>query len=516
MKKRPNVFCVLVDGNRAKPGKDMHSRLKAFDILGKEGISFNEVITSASSTLMSFAGIITGRFSYELFPCFYDFNNHQFNEDNYFRRFKKAGYNVQSQVFYNTNRLYFQDEINARRIKDKTKWFNHDEMFEEFKLLVNNNRDKKKPNFIFCHVGFYENGDKLVSNIVNFLKSKNLYEDSIFILCSDHGFIDYGKFKFIGWLLHPKVHSLYVNEDTLKTNLAIHLPKSISNIKHKVINSPICVIDIFETVLDYLSINRDIKIGSIPKRAVSFKDLIEKDNKKIIENANNRLIRSDTRYLLQNYNQTSIRNKFYKMIHGKKRTNFFKLKNGKEIHIKKLLPSEKEQYEKFKNFLRKVEKESRNNIMKGVNYLYKRSKLSKIKNKKIGIFNFSNKILIQYLKNRLSKDNKVSVLNAKKIKNRDKDIDSVVFVVNNSDFFHYISILEFCRKKRIKVLLLDLGLNEIKYNKYAFWNDIYNQVFIVNKTYNFIPKMALLMVLAGIKIESWISLRNNKNCYFQV
>ncbi|MBN1645244.1 sulfatase-like hydrolase/transferase [Candidatus Woesearchaeota archaeon] len=516
MKKQPNVFCVLVDGNRAKPGKDMHSRLKAFDTLGKENISFKEVITSASSTLMSFAGIITGRFAYGLFPCFFDFSNHRFKEDNYFRRFKKAGYNVQSQVFYNTNRLYFQDEINARQIKDRTKWFNHDEMFEEFKFLVNNNWDKKKPNFIFCHAGFYENGDKLVSDIVNFLKDKRLYDDSIFILSSDHGYIDYGKFHYLGWLLHPKVHSLYVDEDTLKTNLVIHLPKSISNIKHKVINNPVCVIDIFETVLDYLNINRNIKIGNIPKRAISFKDLIEKNDQKIIKKANNRLIRSDTRYLLQNYNQTSIRNKFYKLIRGEKRTNFYKLKKGKEIHIKHPSLYEKKQYKKFKNFLRKVEKESRGHIITGIDYLYKRSKLSKLKNNKIGIYNFSNKILIRYLKDKLSKNNKVRVLCAKKIKNKHQDFDFILFVVNNSDFFHYISILEFCKKKGIKTLLFNLGLNEIKYGKYAFWNDIYNQVFVMNKTHSFILKMALLAILTGIKIESWISLRSNKNCYLPV
>jgi hypothetical protein len=110
----------------------------------------------------------------------------------------------------------------------------------------------------------------------------------------------------------------------------------------------------------------------------------------------------------------------------------------------------------------------------------------------------------------------VNVLSAKKIKNNHKDFDFILFIVNNSDFFHYINILEFCRKKGIKTLVLDLGLNETKYNRYAFWNDIHNQVFVINKNHGFISKIALLTVLSGIKIESWLNLRNNKNCYFKV
>lgn len=513
-KKKPNVFCVLVDGNRTKPGKDMHSRLNAFDQLGQKYIGFNEVITSASSTLMSFAGIITGSFAYDLFPCFFSFTKYEFKEDNYFRKFKEAGYNVQSTVFYDVTRIHFLKEINAFQESKNNRFLGHEEMLRDFKFLVENKWDQNKPNFIFCHAGFYENGDWLVSEILQFLKNKSLFEDSIFILCSDHGYIDYGRFHYLGWLLHPKVHSLYVDEDTLRTNLAIHLPESVSKVEHKIINSPVCVIDIFETVLDYLGIDRNIKIDGLKKRAVSFKPLIETDSLEEIKKADNRLIRSDTRYLFQNYNQTSIRNRYYKLISNCKKSRFFRLNNGQECLIKRPSNVEKDKLSEFKSALAKYELEARPHIFQMTDLLYSSSSLNSINNKHIGIYNFANKTLLKYLRDKLSKNNQVEIVDLQKIKRDYLKYDFIICIINNSDFFHYIRFLDFVNKKGIAHILLNLGFEEQKFNKYLFWNDLYNQAFVINKRLNFFLKLAILFVLSFIKIQSWFNLKNNPDNYY--
>jgi hypothetical protein len=388
-------------------------------------------------------------------------------------------------------------------------------MLKHFKYLVNNKWSKSKPNFIFFHAGPFEESDKLVSDLLNFLKEKKLYEDSIFILCSDHGYISYGKFHYLGWLLHPKVHSLYVDEDTIRTNLVMHLPKSVSKIKHKVITSPICVIDIFETVLDYVGVNSDLKIGNTTKKARSFKELIEKQDSKVVKKWDERLIRTDTRYFLQNYNSASIRNKFYKLVVQYKKNTFYRLKKEKEIKIKCWSEKDKKEFKRFKEFYMRTNKGSLNYLVKNIDKLYKQSKLSNLKNNKLGIYYFGNNFLTEYLTKNLSKQNNhVKTVSLKEIKRNPNKFDKIICIINNSDFFHYISFIEYCKKRNISLLILNLGFVEQEYSKFAFWKDICNQVFVINERYGLLPKMVLMTVLFLIKVQSWFKLKYTSINYY--
>ena len=72
---RPNIFWIITDTTREKAGNDTHSKLKIYEKIEKDGaIVFENVYTTAPSSTMSLASIVTGRFAYELYYNKYFFS----------------------------------------------------------------------------------------------------------------------------------------------------------------------------------------------------------------------------------------------------------------------------------------------------------------------------------------------------------------------------------------------------------------------------------------------------------
>jgi len=302
--KDPNIFWILTDGTRHKRGKDRYGRLPVYYEFDKESITFRKTITSAPSTLMSLSSIMTGRFAAELYPHFKYINNLGLIYPNYIDVLKKAGYVVNSSIYNNSSgRRIFKDVLGSCvDVFPRETLSNGNDTYLEFEYLMKNRFKKDKPNLIYLHFGWFEDNDAAIRKIFAYLKKENLFDDSIIITSSDHGYVDYGRFHHLGWALQPRTHSYYVDEDSYRANLNIKIPKSLTRIKSKYIDVPVCLIDLFETLFDYLGLNYDCE----NRKSRSLKPLIETNDEKVKEEFRRRILRVDNRYSMQNYRKTMV------------------------------------------------------------------------------------------------------------------------------------------------------------------------------------------------------------------
>ena len=298
---RPNIFWILTDGTRNKPGKDKYGRFEVYYQFDKESIRFNTAISSGSATLMSMISILTGRFTSELYPDFTYLLEKGLVYPTYVDVLEKEGYNINSTIYdIGAGRTLFK--LLNSHIGIKSGLATTKESFEEFMYIMNNKFDKEKSNFVFIHTGSNSDTDHYVKKILEYLKEQKLYDDSFVILSSDHGYVDYGRFHYLGWALQPRTHSFYVDENTSQANLNIKLPSSLSEVKGKEVEVHVGLFDMFETIFDYLN----IKYSCENKKAESLKLLIEMSNEKTINHFNERILRTDSRFSIQNHRKTRI------------------------------------------------------------------------------------------------------------------------------------------------------------------------------------------------------------------
>ena len=95
---KPNVLLVVIDSLRADKffGTEKTSYTPNFDEMIKNGIYFEQAISSADATLLSWAGIFTGRHPFKTGIRSSRFKKLNKNTTTYFDILKKSGYNFYS------------------------------------------------------------------------------------------------------------------------------------------------------------------------------------------------------------------------------------------------------------------------------------------------------------------------------------------------------------------------------------------------------------------------------------
>lgn len=489
---RPNIFWILTDGTRNKPGRDKFGRYKTLYEFDKDSVRFSTAVSSASATLMSIISILTGRFTSELYPDFLYLHEKGLCYPNYIDILKKAGYAINSTIYVTGAGKTLFKELNVYH-GAKEELMTSKETFEEFKYIMEHKFDESSPNFVFAHFGTYDDVDKYVRKTLDYIKKQKLYENSIIILSSDHGYVDYGRFHYFGWALQPRTHSFYVDENTSHANLNMRIPSPLSEIRGKEVNVHIDLFDMFETIFDYLG----IKYECDNKKAESLKPLIESDDKKIIDRFNRRILRTESRFQIQNHRKSRI------IGNGK----VFVVSN--EENIKKMPTG-------FKEFYARTEKEAKNTVFKMIEEAYQKSDISKTKNQKIAIYNYNYKEFIDYLYRRLKANNNiVSVLDLKGIKNDYKKYDMIIAIVNNSEFYMFNRLCAFCKRKNVNFKLLNSMFKEIEYKRYSYLKGALNDPAIKTSKYGFFVNCLLFVMLLLVKFYE-LRLLNKKRNYHPI
>lgn len=488
---KPNIFWILSDGTRNKPGKDRYRKIESFQEFEKEAVYFENAITSAPSTLMSISSTLTGRFGYELYPVYKFIKKEGLIYKTYIDVLKKNGYKINASVFQNeAGRRIFKDLLNTTYNDFPEELKNAEGSYKEFIHIMNKKFDKKSPNLVFIHIGYWDRKEPVVKKIFNYLKENNHWENSIIITSSDHGYVDYGTFHPLGWAIKPRTHSYYLDKDSYNAVLSLKLPKSLTKIKQKTIKEPVALLDLYETIFDYIGLNFDTKF----KRAHSLKPRIEDDKDK--EFLMKRVLRVDARYCMQNYRETRLINGF----------KTFLIKPGQESRLPK----------NFREAYQKINKETLGECQGLIKRRFDESELSKIKNKRIIIYNFNQREITEIVYEKLKDNNEVAILDLKNIKQHYKKVDLVLAFVDNSYFYKINGLHKLCKLKKITLKIYDNYFDPLPYKKYKIFEVTKNDSGLKKTNYNSIMKFGLFMILVGLNIYEAVILGFMKYKYHPI
>ena len=491
--KLPHIFWILTDGTRYKKGEDKYGRPPVYYEFDKESIYFKKVITTAPSTLMSVSSMLTGRFSAELYPHFKYINKLGLVYPNYIQELKKKGYAVNSSIFCSgAGRLLFKDLLGSTGKESPADVKSGMDGWTEFEKIMKEKFDWNKPNIVFIHLGWFWDNNEAVIEIFDYLKKNDLWNESFVITCSDHGYVDYGKFKYLGWALQPRTHSLYLDENSYRANLNIKTPKSFSRIKQKDIGTPVNLVDIWETIFDYLG----LKYNCENKKALSLRGLIEKEDPELKNQFKKRITRVDNRYAFQNYRATRLIND----------SETYLITSSEEVDK---LP------DNFKIAYKQMEKEELQTSLELVDKKYVKSELSKLKGKRIAIYYYNHKEFISHIYNNLKKKNVVSILDLKSIKSDYRYYDVMIAFVDNPYFEMYHSLVKFCRNKNIDLELYDNYFDKVEYSRYRYMKETYNDPGMKSDHHK-IVKFGLYFILLYLKLEETRQLKYIKDNYHPV
>lgn len=231
-----------------------------------------------------------------------------------------------------------------------------------------------------------------INKIISFLKENKFWEDSVFILNSDHGYYDKNLYKKTKLLHFDDIH-----QSSMQPALFMKLPKSITKSNPKVFIERVYLLDLMETILDYLNFKPTHK-----RESISFKNLIENN----IDVNVNRKIRGNCYLMFQSIKKTMIIQDRWKLLNDNGR---FSLYDLKEDPLEKKDISQKHPgiYNDLHRFYLQSEIEAYNYFKTILSNLYQRSTLVSLKSEKILIPNQFPPQLVRFLREYLKKNNQI-------------------------------------------------------------------------------------------------------------
>ena len=314
-----NVILFIVDSVRyySTGGKDDRDKLSMMDRFAEESIYFPLTVTSAPSSVMSLSTMLTSLPSYYIARNYDDFryDNDQFISLHNILR--DNGYDTRSlfnarelrflfgDVIKHVDKKYWPKGINNNQVN----WSNSvmNEILEKFL----DSETFKRPLFFIAwyNVRLDPNTSLLIEEGINILKRNNVWDNSIFLLASDHGYMDpnrgYTPEKLEKMGLS---HDLLLTDDNIRIPFYLRYPGS----PVKKIEQPVSTLDFLPTILSLL----DIKAPQTKTYQMKGKDLTSliNGNSNSIEEFTSRKVRCDARFFAQADRATAIRGANYKYI----------------------------------------------------------------------------------------------------------------------------------------------------------------------------------------------------------
>ncbi len=323
-----NVIWLLVDSVRTyRSGLDDRDRIDLMDKMAGETIEFKRVVSSAPSSVMSVSAMMTGMPSYQVAR---DYENFVFDPQSFSsvpRVLEDNGYGALGLVFYRGGRERFSTLFNQvdrrfwpKKLRRSTaRYWTNDEVNSVLQNLLAGGL--QEPFFLFVHYNIRKDPgtSAKVEKVVNYFKNSGVYDRSIFILCSDHGYPDPSRGLGPMWFKDRGLsHDLIMSNDNLLIPLLMHYPGA----KPCTISTTVSSLDIAPTILDLLQIEPDLKLKS-QMEGCSLTPLIEGNVASC--DFESRFIRSDNRFTLQ-VGQTTVfirGTKKYVFHHDTKQESFF-------------------------------------------------------------------------------------------------------------------------------------------------------------------------------------------------
>ena len=318
---RYNLIWIFVDGVRRyasspealKKGDD-RGRLSAMDDFAAESVEFSNVVTSAPSTFQSLSAMATGMHSYHVNRNFADFIFDRSAFPSIGQTLREVGYHDYAFLMHKSSREILQSlfPMIPRRFWPKglshRQWWGNRDIFRAVKKTLT--MGAVKPAFFFVDYNCRRDPD--TSAIVNstiglFREAGYTSDNTIMILCSDHGYPDAS--KNIGPEFHKQSrlgHDVVLTDDNIMIPLFIQYPGCLSGTK---IETTIATVDILPTILQILG--KDIPLDV---HGHSLLPLVagDEESRHMMEG---RFHRCDSRLSCQVGRGTVIRNGHYKYVY---------------------------------------------------------------------------------------------------------------------------------------------------------------------------------------------------------
>ena len=316
--KKYNVVWCIIDSVRKYHSDDDRTRLNFMDEFALESVEFHNVVTSAPSTVMSISAMMTSLPSYYLGRNYSDFRF----DNSYFSTFSS----ILNQNGWTTRALIMHKDIREKlRVFDlipKKYWpkgFSHKNWWDNSKinaLLKNALRidGAKKPMPCFWFLDFNCRKDPETSNIVKdsfaALKDAGYTKDNtIFILCSDHGYPDPSRgFTPEGLEKQRMTHDIFMTDDNITVPLFISYPGCTEGQK---VNATISTLDLMPTLLDIL----EVDVPEETKQRWHGKSLKNLLSGQKMDGIEGRKIRTDARFFGQTDRVSAIRDDEFKYVY---------------------------------------------------------------------------------------------------------------------------------------------------------------------------------------------------------
>jgi len=317
-----NLIWLFIDGVRRYPSSpkaieedDDRGRLRVMDDFASESVEFLNVVTSAPSTFMAVSAMLSGIHSYYISRNYRDF----IFDENVFIFLRKLlisnGYSNFNFWMSRESRETMSTILPVVNRKYWPKSFSHAIWWSNEKIceLVNCVLDHHIEFPAFFFVDFNCRKDSLTSDKVDWVlrrfRTAGYREDNtIVILCSDHGYPDHSKDEGRPEYFQARnlSHDIVLTDDNIMIPLFIQYPGCIGGQK---VETTVANIDIFPTIVDILGLELPNEI-----QGHSLLPLMNGDRvyEKMMEM---RLHRCDSRLAFQTGRGTAIRNGKFKYIY---------------------------------------------------------------------------------------------------------------------------------------------------------------------------------------------------------
>jgi len=318
MPERPSIVWLLVDSIRRYPtDKDLRGRLPMMERFGQHSIEFLNVVSSAPSTIMSISAMMTGLPAYFISRNYDDFRFDRGYLTCLNDILKRNGYSCYGFLRGPETREKFRNLLDpvprrywAPHLRHAFKWTNQD-LGQVLERLLR--AGVTRPAFLFFHYNpCAPRPDPAISDTVEealrlLLDSGFTYENTIYVISSDHGFPDPSTGLTTEWEIeHGLTHDLLLTEDNVMIPLYIRYPGCTP----RKIEPTVSSLDIMPTLLDLagIPIQKDVQ-SRIKGR--SLRSLMDTGVPAFQEE---RYFRCDARLMYQTGRVTAIRNQRYKYI----------------------------------------------------------------------------------------------------------------------------------------------------------------------------------------------------------
>jgi len=358
-----NIIWYVIDGVRSyRSGIDDRDRLDIMDELGKESVEFSNAFTSTPSSILSASTMFTGLPSVYISRHYNDFKFDESSIDSIVTLLKKKGYSIYSIFDAKALRCGLQDMAHSLPAKyrpktsDHDKWWHNAEITNNIQHLFNSNYVDTPAFFLMwynCRLDPKTSFE--VERSINIFKENNMWDDSIVIMNSDHGYPDPSTGLTVE-TMKKYSHDMIITDDNSRVPLIMKYPECPKGIK---IPNVVRTGDVFHTLLellDYRDIDKSKMNYTVPYKGRSLLGLTNN------EEDQPRIARIDTRLTVASNRVSALRSDNYKYVYhvDEDKEEFFNIKED-EFEVNNLINSKdskiQNEIDKYKKLYNEQEKD---------------------------------------------------------------------------------------------------------------------------------------------------------------